>query len=39
MTHTYNLAFWFYFPNIIMVCTDICLFFRNRAIERAAATK
>ena len=36
MTHTYNLAFWFYFPNVIMVCTDIGLFFRNRAIERAA---
>ena len=36
MTHTYNLAFWFYFPNIIMVCTDICLFFRNRAYERTS---
>nr|WP_122012263.1 hypothetical protein [Maliibacterium massiliense] len=34
MTQTYNLAFWFYFPNIIMVCTDIALYFRNRAYER-----
>lgn len=34
MTQTYNLAFWFYFPNIIMVSTDIALFFRNRAYER-----
>ena len=34
ITHTYNLAFWLYFPNVIMVCTDICLYFRNRAIER-----
>ena len=36
MSHTYNLAFWFYFPNITMVCTDIVLYFRNRAIERKA---
>lgn len=34
MTQTYNLAFWFYFPNIIMVTADICLYFRNRAYER-----
>lgn len=33
MTGTYNLAFWFYFPNIIMVSTDICLYFRNKKIE------
>jgi len=37
MTQTYNLAFWFYFPNIIMVCTDIALYFRNSAIEKQAA--
>lgn len=30
---TYNLAFWFYFPNIIMVFTDICLYFRNKKLE------
>lgn len=39
MSHTYNLAFWFYFPNIVMVSTDICLFFRNRGIERREETK
>ncbi|HBR03510.1 MAG TPA: hypothetical protein DD738_12975 [Ruminiclostridium sp.] len=33
MTSTYNLAFWFYFPNVIMVSTDICLYFRNRKLE------
>lgn len=30
---TYNLAFWFYFPNVIMVSTDIFLYFRNKRIE------
>ena len=34
LTQTYNLAFWFYFPNIIMVSADICLYFRNKAYER-----
>ena len=33
LQHSYNLAFWFYIPNIIMVSTDIGLYFRNRAIE------
>jgi len=37
LTHTYNLAFWFYFPNTIMVFTDICLYFRNRKLERERA--
>ncbi|SCJ49466.1 hypothetical protein [Neobittarella massiliensis] len=36
ITHTYNLAFWFYFPNVIMVSADICLYFRNRSLERKA---
>lgn len=36
MTHNFNLAFYFYIPNIIMVATDTCLWFRNRRIERAA---
>ena len=27
------LAFWFYIPNLIMVGTDICLYFRNKKIE------
>ncbi len=30
----FNLAFWFYFPNIILVCTDIGLYFRNRKLEQ-----
>lgn len=34
MSHTYNLAFYFYFPNIIMVVTDIMLYFRNKKIEK-----
>jgi lipopolysaccharide export LptBFGC system permease protein LptF len=34
LSHTYNLAFWFYFPNVIMVATDIGLYFRNKTIER-----
>ena len=33
ISHTYNLAFFFYFPNVIMVFTDICLYFRNKKIE------
>ncbi len=35
LSETYNLAFYFYFPNIIMVCTDICLYFRNKRFEKA----
>ena len=37
LSHTYNLAFYFYFPNIIMVTSDILIYFRNRRIEREAA--
>ncbi|HOJ10954.1 MAG TPA: PQ-loop domain-containing transporter [Clostridiales bacterium] len=33
ISNTYNLAFWFYFPNVIMVATDICLYFRNKRLE------
>ena len=36
MTHTFNLAFYFYFPNIIMVITDIIVYYRNRKLEAAA---
>lgn len=36
MLHNLNLAFWFYIPNILMVSTDICLYFRNKKIEAAA---
>lgn len=35
ISSTYNLAFWFYFPNVILVSTDICLYFRNKKIEAA----
>lgn len=35
LSATYNLAFWFYFPNIILVSTDIFLYFRNKKIEKA----
>ncbi|MBK5200336.1 MAG: hypothetical protein JJE21_02260 [Spirochaetaceae bacterium] len=33
LTQTYNLAFYFYFPNIIMVATDIVLYFKNKKYE------
>ena len=39
ITHTYNLAFWFYFPNLIMVTADIVVYYRNRKLEKAAAGK
>lgn len=39
MTHTFNLAFYFYFPNIIMVACDILLYYRNRKLEKANAAK
>ena len=34
IAHNLNLAFWFYIPNVIMVSTDICLYFRNKKLER-----
>lgn len=33
LTQTYNLAFYFYFPNILMVATDIVIYFRNKELE------
>ena len=36
ISHTYNLAFYFYFPNIIMVTVDIIVYYRNRKLEKAA---
>ena len=39
MTHTFNLAFWFYFPNLIMVTCDIILYYRNKKLEAAAQEK
>ena len=35
MTQTFNLAFYFYFPNIIMVLADIVVYYRNRKLEEA----
>ena len=39
LSHTFNLAFYFYFPNIIMVACDILLYYRNRKLEKANAAK
>lgn len=39
MTSTYNLAFWFYFPNVTMVTTDIVLYFRNKRYEKSQLSK
>ncbi|MBE7002006.1 MAG: hypothetical protein E7421_04840 [Ruminococcaceae bacterium] len=33
ISHNYNLAFYFYFPNIIMVITDIIIYYRNRRLD------
>ncbi len=33
MTQTFNLAFWFYFPNIIMVTADIIVYYRNKRLD------
>ena len=37
MLHKYNLAFYFYILNITMVTIDICLYFRNRKLEKQSA--
>ncbi len=37
ITHSFNLAYWFYYINVIMVSTDICLYFRNRALDKKNA--
>lgn len=36
LSHTFNLAFYFYFPNIIMVTCDIILYYRNKKLEKTA---
>lgn len=33
ISNNLNLAFWFYIPNVLMVTTDILLYFRNKKIE------
>jgi len=35
LSGTFNLAYFFYFPNVVMVSTDIALYLRNRKIEKA----
>ena len=35
--HNQNLAFYFYILNITMVTIDICLYFRNRKLEKQSA--
>ena len=37
LERNFNLAFFFYIPNICMVTTDICLYFRNKKIETVNA--
>ena len=39
LSHTFHLAFYFYFPNILMVTCDIILYYRNRKLERENAGK
>lgn len=34
MTQTFNLAFWFYIPNILMVICDIIVYYRNCRLEK-----
>ena len=36
MLHKYNLAFYFYILNTMMVTIDIFLYFRNRKLEKKA---
>lgn len=39
IVQNFNLAYIFYFPNLIMVTTDICLYFRNKKFEKAEAER
>jgi len=36
ISHSFNLAFYFYFPNIIMVITDIIIYYRNKKLDSAS---
>jgi len=38
ISHNYNLAFYFYYPNIAMVITDVILYFRNKRLEQTTET-
>ena len=35
LSHNFNLAFYFYFPNITMVITDIIIYYRNTKLDSA----
>ena len=37
LSHNFNLAFYFYFPNIIMVMLDIIIYYRNCRLDAACA--
>lgn len=39
LTGSFNLAFYFYIINIIMVSIDVCLYFRNLKLDRVAARR
>ena len=36
LLHNFNLAFWFYFPNLVMVTLDIILYYSNKKLEESA---
>lgn len=38
MTH-FDFVFFLYLLNFLMVLADVCLYFRNRALDRAGATQ
>lgn len=36
LSHNYNLAFYFYFPNICMIIADTVIFYRNKKLDALA---
>lgn len=37
LAHNFNLAFWFYFPNLIMVFMDIVIYYHNKKLDAQRA--
>lgn len=37
ISHNYNLAFYFYFLNIVMVMLDVVIYYRNKRLDAACA--
>ena len=35
MSHNYNLAYYFYFLNIVMVMIDVVVYYRNKRLDAA----